>query len=267
MKASSIGTITLLALSTLVHGQTVGIAEFKGETSLGGGRIVPSHLRVLVGNEGFRIELELNMEQTDVQPSSKNPGGPVQARTVIVTKLAEANKLYLLNDNRRSFAILEASKTGESNKDAALEIKRLGRDTVAGLSCERALVISRRGSEIEVCVTREVGTSGTWADALNGSNPNVYGSLRANELEGFPIKWLVRSGGEKFVTSFELVRFERRSVPASALEIPAGYKKTDSMGVWASPEQERAVREAHQRGVEQMPLQQREEYRRLDTPK
>src|SRR5712691_11921671 len=115
MKAAQIATVFLLAFSTAARGQTEGIAEFKGQTSLGE-RTLPSHVRVLVGSKAFRIEMEVDLQGIASRPAAGNPGIPTQARIVMIAKRSEPNKLYILNDQRRSFAILDASKARQSIK-------------------------------------------------------------------------------------------------------------------------------------------------------
>ena len=116
-----------------------------------------------------------------------------------------------------------------------------------------------------MCVTHEIGGSCAWVDAMNGrgQDPGVCRALRANGIEGFPVQWIIRQSEEKFVTSFELVNFEKTSVPASALEIPAGYQKTDVMGVWSSPDQVKATQEIRKKALEDLTFEQRKKYEEL----
>src|SRR5437660_7658611 len=139
MKAASIATMFLITLSTAARGQTEGIAQFTGQTRLGD-RTLPSHVRVLVRGGTSRIEVEMNLKGSASRRPAGNPGIPTSARLVMITKSSEPKKLYILNDQRRSFAVLDASTARQSRKGDAIDTKKLGRDTVRGLLCEKALV-------------------------------------------------------------------------------------------------------------------------------
>ena len=43
---------------------------------------------------------------------------------------------------------------------------------------------------------------------------------------------------------WELVKAEKRALPASTFEVPAGYKETSMMGTMMSPEQQKQMEDA-----------------------
>ena len=92
-------------------------------------------------------------------------------------------------------------------------------------------------------------------------------ALRENGLEGFPIRWVVYGKAATAPTStFELVRFEKKSLPSSLFEVPPGYKETGLLGAFATPEQQKIIED----GLKHLSPEQRKAYedamRKSQTP-
>ena len=85
-------------------------------------------------------------------------------KMTMFSKLSEPDKLFMLNDAAKTYSIWDLSKSREEMKDSPKEtytVKKLGKDTVAGLSCQNALLTSSKGEEIEACVSREFAPRAT----------------------------------------------------------------------------------------------------------
>ena len=116
--------------------------------------------------------------------------------------------------------------------------------------------------EMEVCVAKDLGASGAWLDAMSRRQRggSMFKALTDAGLTGFPVRWIVRRSGEKdALTTLELTRFEKASVPASTFEIPAGYKKVSGYDTHMTPEQEEAMRKA----MENMTPEQRKQFEEM----
>lgn len=259
--------VGLLALfSRAGSAQSEGIALMKGSASGGRGETVSMQGKVYVSRAGVRSEWTMDLSQMAGRKDASAAGVPSVRTEVMLWKASEPGVTYLLNVERKTYSVFRAESSGESAQKpppAEYAVTRLGRDTVAGYSCERAL-LKRSGSaeETEVCVSKDVGGSGAWLDAMNRQQrrASLFRALTDAGLTGFPIRWTLRRSGEKEVLStFELTRFEKTSVPASTFEIPAGYRKVSGGEVHMTPEQEEAMKKM----LENMTPEQRKQYEEM----
>jgi hypothetical protein len=100
-----------------------------------------------------------------------------------------------------------------------------------------------------LCVSADLVAPSSWLSALgrNQAPDNILTALRDNKLQGFPIRLALRGGGGKTVSMMELVRFEKKSLPASLFEIPAGYSRTDEASLNLTEEQEKVMKELREK--------------------
>src|SRR5262249_7925006 len=161
----------------------------------------------------------------------------------------------------KTYSITDLKKTREDMPESKTTwtVKKLGRDSVAGHPCEKALVSASTGSEMELCVSTEFFPSAAVlaAQYRRERSSNFLAALQEAGLNGFPIRWSVRDKKEqRVVGTMELVRLEKKPVPSSLFEIPAGYRETSGMGVMMTPEQEKAMKDA----LDKMTPEQRKMY-------
>lgn len=251
----------LLALGTLFVAslglaQTEGVADYKltGESMTGTGRMY-------VSKAGYRVEW--NMELSD---SARRGRGPRDMKTTIVGKLSEPDVVYMVNDESKTYSTFN---TKEARDEAARSrekytVEKLGTETVAGFSCQNARLKSTSGTEMEVCLTRDLSVPPGWLSAMNrpgGGGGGGWSALRDAGIEGLPVRWTTKPsrGAHGGPVTMELTKFEKKSVPASTFEVPAGYKKTDAMSVGMSPEQRRQMDEA----LKNMTPEQRKQYEEM----
>jgi hypothetical protein len=218
------GAVPLLA-------QTEGIAEFKGLTH-SDDRQVPSKGKVWISRNAVRVEWDMDLTSAAPARKGNKTAMPANFRMVMIQKISEPDRTYVLNDQQKTYAVEMIDETREHlTPERTWTVKRLGRDTVGGLSCEKALLTAKDGDETEVCVSTEIVPSAAWLRAWNRreEQSSPLKALNASGIKGFPIRWIFRSGRDKELTStVDLVRFEKKSVPASQFEIPPGYRKVNS---------------------------------------
>lgn len=266
MRPLRIAAAVFFVSSAAVLAQSEGVAEFKGTTHTEKDQTIPSQGKVYFSKSACRVEWETDLRQLREERKDA-PKGMIsdRFRMVLLTKLSEPDRVYHLNDERKTYSVTDLSKEKRDAKTPAhtWKVQKLGRDTVAGLSCEKALLTADDGVQTEVCVTKEVVPSRAWLSAWNRREEQRTPllALKENGLDGFPVRWVFREKGKSEVSSsVELVRFERKSVPGSLLEIPPGYRQTSAASVWMSPEQEKALRDAKQKALENMTPEQRKKY-------
>ena len=210
---------------------------------------------MLVTRSAYRAEWEMQMSAAPQRKAQSGP--PPTMRMTMFAKVSDPARLYMLTDEAKTYSIWDASKTRDMSKapKETYSVQKLGKDTVAGLSCQNVLLTASRGNTIEACVSRELAVSSDWLAAMNrreGAGRWIQ-ALRENGLEGFPVRLVMRGKGSKEATmTMELTGVDRRSLPASLFEVPAGYKQTDFAMGGLSPEQEKAMSEARRQMNERM---------------
>ena len=70
---------------------------------------------------------------------------------------------------------------------AGINATKLGMDKIAGYACQSARVISSKGNDFEVCVTREFGPSTDWIAAMNRNDPEARSWLKALKDQGIEV--------------------------------------------------------------------------------
>jgi hypothetical protein len=209
--------------------------------------------RVFFSPRAMRIEMQMNMGSGTNEGRARAQAGGVPStfKTTMIQKASDPDKLYTLNDERQTYSVMDLAEMRKENpaQDTTYTVKRIGSDRVAGLSCEKALVTSSKGNEIEVCVTNDVSVpSSSWIAAMNRQSRagNWVKAMNDAGMKGFPVRMRFRNperdGGGGGV-AMELVSLEKKPIPASLFAIPASYKETSSSTVNMNAEQEKRMQE------------------------
>jgi hypothetical protein len=230
----------LLALPLAAAAQWEGVLDMKLT-----GKDTSGSAKAFVGKPGGRFE----MNMTSAQAQQMGQGG---IKMVVLSKTAEPGISYMINDAQKSYARIDVNEMQKnlpkSEQDKKWTVKRLGSDSVAGYACEKALLAQEGGtSENEVCVSKEIlGGAGMFgAGRRDASSQSLEKAMKANGLEGMPIRMVIREKGKpEAMVTWELVKAEKRPLPASTFEVPAGYRETSMMGTMMSPEQQKQMDDA-----------------------
>ncbi|HVO50822.1 MAG TPA: DUF4412 domain-containing protein [Thermoanaerobaculia bacterium] len=201
-----------------------------------------------ISKAGVRSELDIQTARM-----------PMKMTTLV--KSATPGLVYLINDAQKSYTEIDTKKTRERlektrGKSAdTWTVKRLGRETVNGYSCEHVLVTRSDDAKTEMEWWTSKDIAGLSYESMRGlmrrgadSDEGILKALKDAGADGFAVKMITREkGNPNPVMTMELTKIEKKSVPAALFEIPAGYKKaegmTGAMGV-ASPEQQEQMRKA-----------------------
>ena len=237
-------TFLRLSLAALLALPLAAAAQWEGSFDMKiSGKDVTGSAKALVGKAGSRMQMEMT------PLAAKGAGG---MKMTVISRTAEPGVSYIVNDEHRSYARIDVKdlekQVPAAEREKKWTVKRLGSDKVAGYGCERALV-TQEGSdtENEVCVTKELGgTAGLFSTGRrSGSGMEIERALKSNGLDGMPVRMVIRKKGEADATmTWELVKAEKRPVPASTFEVPAGYRETSMMGTMMSPEQQKQLDDA-----------------------
>jgi hypothetical protein len=223
--------VALRALASASAAQFEGSADLKVVSSQDG-RKVEGTGKLYLTPTAWRIET--SFEPTSASgPAKRDALGPAESyRIVVFGTIAEPRKSWILNERTRTYAVVvadSAEREGRAGDADEWMISRTGKDTVAGLACERVNA-KRRGEEDtwEACLARDF-LSSAWMRALGNDEYEgwVAAAQRAG-VDGYPVRLisLDAAGNEKY--RFELLKVERRRLAASLFEVPAGYRETSA---------------------------------------
>jgi hypothetical protein len=166
---------------------------------------------------------------------------PIHMATLM--KFSAPDVMYLINDKSRTYSEMDIRKTREqaakmagAKDQEAYSVKVLGSERVLGYSTKHVL-LSRPSdkSEMEVWTTKDLlGLSYETMRGLMRRGAQDEGSmlkaLRDAGAEGFFVKMVTREKGKaEPLTTMELTKAEKRSLPGSLFEIPPGYTKQEGM--------------------------------------
>jgi len=250
--------------------QFEGTADFKVTTITGKGEVVPGTGRISADKNGYRMEWQTDISKIVKGRAVRSGDGPQQVKMTMIGKASAPDKLYLVDDANKTYSVWDLKKArSESSSDIATTytVTRLGPDKVAGLTCQKAQLVSSKGTVIDVCVAGELGVSLDWLTAIGRrqkESTSWITALRNNSLSGFPVRYSMREkdATQPFVT-MEMTKIERGPVNAALFEVPAGYKETDFAIGGLSPEQQKAVSDARAKmraALDRMTPEQRKAY-------
>jgi outer membrane lipoprotein-sorting protein len=146
---------------------------------------------------------------------------------------ADAKKSWTLNPSARTYTeIALPSKTSAAPKSKVKAVKTARTDTVAGRACDVYEMVdpsSPTPSPIEMCMASglgmiALGLSGPFASFAQGED-DAWSEAFSH---GFPLRITLRDPSGKPIVNMEATRIERKSVPDSEFQVPAGYTKTAS---------------------------------------
>lgn len=217
---------------------TPALAQFEGELTMkmtiregtGAGK-------AWVSKVGARTEIELQASQM-----------PFKMTTLV--KFSNPDVLYMINDETKSYAEIDVKKTLEQTKNREKEtwvVKKLGKETVNGYACEHVLVTKAEDSKTEQEWWMSKDVAGLTYESMRGlmrrgsqSDEGIMKALRDAGADGVVVRMVTREKGNPApVATMDLTKVEKKSIPASRFEIPAGYRKQEgmlgAMGVMAPP--------------------------------
>jgi hypothetical protein len=243
----------LASIATPARADFEGVIEMRITSAGAGG--ANGKGKTFVSKVGWRSEMEMT------SPEMAQALGNKPFRTVMMAKTAAPDTVYTLNDAMKTYAVIDAKQMRDQASkfekgEKPYTVKRQGKDSVAGLACEKVLVREQGGTqETQACLAKDL-MGGEWARSFqrDGRSAGWMKALKDAGVEGFPVRMVTTDTQHKeFKTTMEVTRLERRVVPKSMFELPAGYTQTSAMGAFAqNPEQAKQMEQAQQQMREAM---------------
>jgi|SRR5581483_199028 len=246
-----------LVLMVLLVIPGVATAQFEGEvhtkiTTKDGGGFAKTYLSKV----GTRSEIDIHSPK--LRQVSAHP-----YHVTTLQKFSEPDLVYNVNDERKVYSVIDLKKiNGKTTRfdDDTYTITRLGPDTIAGVVCEKARLISQNQTEIDLCVAKNIAGMEAWAVLMERAaqvKSGMFKALKEAKLEGFPVKMVIRRQKQDSpLVTTEVVRIEAKSLPASLFAVPSTYTKEDVLSSFATPQ----IAEGMQNFVNKMTPAQRKLY-------
>lgn len=243
MKMSRLSALPILLASATALAQFEGVVEMKMTSPQGAG----GNAKAFVSKAATRTELEMQVGK------GQAAGMPAGMKMVMLMKLANPDVVYSINDAQKTYAVIDTKKMRDQmpgkEKEPKYSVKKIGSDTVAGYACEKVLITSDqpKSMETEACVAKEAFGGSSWYQSMMRNQQGGAGTWKAMKdagIEGFPVRTVMREKGKpEVLATMEVVKIEKKALPSSLFEIPAGYKETSMMGS-ISPEAAKQMEEA-----------------------
>jgi hypothetical protein len=179
-----------------------------------------------ISSVGARTEVQARVAQM----------GDLPVTMTMLMKFSNPDVVYMLNDATKTYVEINVKEIGNAAKNRPAReytVKKLGKEKVAGYVCEHLLLTANDGRETEVWTTKDLVDLAIFREYVQRNRQaDLQGIMKALQdagAEGFIAKMIGRDKTGAPAVTFELVKAEKRTVPAALLEIPAGYKKQDGM--------------------------------------
>src|SRR6478672_8358318 len=219
-----------------------GVATFKTVIH-GAGQDMPGTVKLSFSPAGWRSDMQMDMSAMGAGKPERSGMAGVHESTML-GKASDPMTAYMVLHAGKSYSVIHLDKTAASTPDETWTVQRTGRSSVGGMSCESATVTSSKGSRVTACMSTEFPSSSAWWAAMNRQRSNGwFRAVSDAGLKGFPVRTSILKAEGKPEIEMELVSFDRRSVPASTFEIPAGYKEAKAGMGGMTPEQQKMMRD------------------------
>jgi hypothetical protein len=229
-----------------VFGQFEGVLEMKmtmaAKDGEGGGG---GTMNISVGKAGVRSEVNMQM-------------GPMTMKMVTLQKNDTPDILYRLNDANKTYTEMNLAKmqkmAGQGQAAHEYTVEKLGQETLLGYKTQHVLVKDKtagadNGMTMELWTATDLLDYATFSK-LQARRGKAFGgealvkALKSAGADGLPLKSVSTTPDGGKVT-MEVVKADKKSLPASTFEIPTGYTKSegglmDMMGGMSGPQADEA---------------------------
>lgn len=243
---------TSLVLCALVLAAGTAFAEFEGVLEMkvtsagknnefsGGGTMVAS-----VAKAGARCEMNMQM-------------GEMGMKMVVLQKTDNPDLLYHINDANKTYTEIDLTKmremAGQTQNTRKYSVEKLGQETILGYKTQHVLVKEQslgndKGMTTEMWTAKDLLDYATFSKmqtrpGKKGGEEALAKALKEAGADGLPLKSISTTADGTKVT-MDVVKVDKKSLPASTFEIPAGYTKSegglmDMMGGISGPQADEA---------------------------
>jgi len=243
---------TLFALLLAVcpaFGEFEGILDMKMTTAGKGGEFGGGGtMRAAVSKAGARCEVNMQM-------------GAMAMKMVVLQKTDKPDILYHIDDANRTYSEMDLAKlremAGQSQNTRKYTVEKLGQENILGYKTQHVRLKEQKsgdgnGETMEVWTAKELldyATFSKWQGrrGKGGGEEALVKALKDAGADGLPLK-SISTTPEGTQVTMEVVKVDKKSLPASTFEIPAGYTKSEGglmgmMGGMSGPQADEAKKQ------------------------
>lgn len=157
-----------------------------------------------------------------------------QIKQVTLVRGSKPDKIYTLNRDTKTYTEIDLSKMSSMMMpgDEDYEVKKIGSEKIQGFNCTRVQVKMKKSqTTIEMWTTKDALDWATYTRMQQNPafrDSKLTAALRNAEADGMAMK-IISTAADGSKSVMEVVKVERKSLPASLFEIPKDYKKSDEM--------------------------------------
>ncbi|HKP94786.1 MAG TPA: DUF4412 domain-containing protein [Fibrobacteria bacterium] len=204
---------------------------------------------LFLSKSGDKAKLDLKL-QVNPLPA------PIQLGVLLDPR--QPNVLFLVNDNLRTYSLIEAGAMASVSDTAfagKYALKVLGKETLLGYECTH-LTLTRNRELVDAWITQDFPDVYAVLKKLQEANPQFGQAAAFRALEeagksGLPMRCIVVRDGQRVTT--EVRKIERKALPAALFTVPADYRKSDltgAAGLQPTPEQVEEMKKIIQGALE-----------------
>jgi hypothetical protein len=225
----TIPLFTLLLSAAPAFAQFEGLLEMKMTTDGKDGEFSGTgKMTAAVAKAGARCEMNMQM-------------GAMGLKMVVLQKTDKPNLLYHLDDANKTYQEIDLTEmqkmAGQQQPDGRkYTVEKLGQETILGYKTQHVLVKqqnpgNRPGMTTEMWTAKDLldyATFSRWQarQGKGGGEEAMAKALKDAGADGLPLKSIATTPEGTKVT-MEVVKVDKKSLPASTFEIPAGYTKSE----------------------------------------
>lgn len=251
-----------LTLLALLCATVPALAEFEGILDMklsmtGTDAAGDGSIKVAVSKAGARNEMSLQ-------------AGGMKMQMVMLFKSDTSNVVYRLNEANKTYSEVDLTRlqemAGRTAQDEKYTVKKLGEEKILDYKTQHVLATGKE-SKVELWTAKDLLDYATF-NRLQGAQGNQMGggdqlqkALKAAGADGIPLKMIttMKDGG---TITMEVVKAEKKALPASLFQIPADYKKSagglmGDMPGMSSPDMD-ALKKQMEDALKNLPPEQRE---------
>ena len=247
----------------LACGLVSAVADFEGNveinmtmTAADGTPVGGGTMNLSVSKPGSRMEV--NMQ-------------PPFPKIITINRADSPDKVFQINDRAHTYSEMNVTKDtnapGVAVDKVPWNVKKLGEEKILGYKTQHVLVT--HGQESWELWASDLMDYATYrklqaSRGRMGPDEGMVKALKDANADGMPIKGVVMQGGMK--VSFEAVKVDKKSLPASTFAVPAGYTKTEggyrTPGGSSDPRMNDAIRRRNE-ALKNLTPEQRELYEKM----
>lgn len=190
------------------------------------------HMRLTLESGSGNLALSLSGEAARLDMKVSVDPLPVPVTLSILHQGKDMRNVILIDDMQRAYSevsLAEAGKLTQGTGKSRYTVKVLGQGKILGYAATH-VTLSRDKEFVDAWIAGELKDAFAVLRTLQEANPQVGEAALFQALEeaghgGLPMRFTVIREGQKVTT--EVMKIERKALPASLFETPKGYRRTE----------------------------------------